>query len=132
MKHLEYDLQKRVCAYIEWKYPNVLFLSDTIANIRLTAPQQTRNKAIQKKGFKCPDLLILQPNEQYKGLFIELKQNSPFKRDGLLKSNEHLQGQQLSIDRLNELGYYACFAWSFDMTKQIIDDYLATSSSCST
>ena len=75
MKHLEYQLQKDVCRYISLRYPKVLFLSDTIGNVKLTMLQAARNKAIQKTGFACPDLLILQPNKKYKGLFIELKKD---------------------------------------------------------
>ena len=35
MKHLEYQLQKDVCRYISLRYPKVLFLSDTIGNVKL-------------------------------------------------------------------------------------------------
>ena len=101
MKHLEYQSQKEVCRYLSLRYPDVLFLSDTIGNVKLTMLQAARNKAIQKYGFACPDLLILQPNKEYKGLFIELKIKSPFKKDGTLLKNEHLEEQQKAIDKLN-------------------------------
>ena len=120
----EYILQKQICQYLSLKYKNVLFLSDTIASIKLSIPQSVRNKQIQKNGFKCPDLIILQPNRNYKGLFIELKLKSPFKKNGEIFSNEHLKGQQDTILKLNSLGYYACFSWGFEMTKSIIDAYL--------
>jgi hypothetical protein len=124
MKHLEYQLQKEVCRYISLRYPEVLFLSDTIGNVKLTMLQAARNKAIQKYGFACPDLLILQPNKQYKGLFIELKKDSPFKKDGTLYKNEHLQEQQKAIDKLNSLGYKALFAWDIVSICKLIDSYL--------
>jgi len=89
MKHQEYILQKAVCRFLELQYPNVLFLSDTIGNVKLTELQASRNKAIQKKDFKCPDLLILEPNKFYKGLFIELKIKSPYKLNGELLKNDH-------------------------------------------
>lgn len=97
MKHQEYVLQKAICRLLDYQYPKVLYLSDTIANLKLTVPQKARNKAIQKEGFKCPDLLILEPNKFYKGLFIELKIKSPFKKNGELYSDEHLEGQQKSM-----------------------------------
>lgn len=120
----EYDLQAAITRYLSIQYPKVLFLSDTVASIKLTIPQSVRNAKIQKKGFKTPDLMILQPNNRYHGLFIELKTESPFKRNGELKSSVHLEGQKKAIDALLELGYYACFSWGFERTKYIIDDYL--------
>jgi len=124
MKHLEYQLQKEVCKYLNLRYPDVLFLSDTIGNVKLTMLQAARNKAIQKYGFACPDLLILQPNKEYKGLFIELKIKSPFKKDGTLLKNEHLEEQQKAIDKLNLLGYKALFAWDIVSICKLIDSYL--------
>jgi hypothetical protein len=122
----EYDLQKGVCKFLNLQYPKVLYLSDTIASIKLTKPQQGRNKAIQKTGFNCPDLLILQPNETYKGLFIELKVLTPFKKNGELKAsaNNHLLNQWNTIQDLNQLGYFACFSWGLEMTINIINLYI--------
>jgi hypothetical protein len=87
--------------------------------------QAARNKAIQKADFKCPDLLILSPTEFYHGLFIELKVASPFKADGEIKAsqNDHLEKQLNQLNKFINLGYYACFAWDFDMAKKIIDNY---------
>jgi len=120
----EFELQKQVCRYITAQYPKVLFLSDTIASLRLTGAQKGRNAAIQKKGFHCPDLLILEPRKGYSGLLIELKVKSPFKKDGSLRKDDHLEDQHKSIVQLNEKGYKALFSWNFEMTKEIIDEYL--------
>ena len=105
------------------QYPSALFLSDTVANLKLTVPQKARNKAIQKTGFKCPDILIMEPRGGYSGLFIELKVKSPFKQNGEIYSNDHLKGQLESINALKSKGYYACFSVGFDETKNIIDTY---------
>lgn len=123
-KHIEFELQKAICKWLDLQYPNVLYLSDTIASIKLTIPQQVRNKSIQKKGFKCPDLLILHPNGTYHGLFIELKVKSPYKKDGTLLKDEHLEEQEKTIKDLNAIGYLSCFSWGFGMTKSIIEEYL--------
>lgn len=120
----EYQLQKQVCAYLNAQYPDVLYLSDTIASVRLTMPQAMRNKAIQKNGFKCPDLLILEPKNGYSGLFIELKTESPYKKDGTLKKSDHLEGQKETMLQLFSKGYWTQFSWGFEMTKKVIDDYL--------
>jgi len=121
----EFNLQKQVCRWIGVQYPKMLFMSDTIAAVKLTIPQQRRNTLVQKQGFKTPDLLIFEPNQKYKGLFIELKVKSPFKKNGDLLKDEHLEGQQATIKQLREKGYFACFSWSFEMTAGIINDYLS-------
>ena len=126
MKHLEYDLQVDVCRYLSYQYPDVEYMSDTIANLKLTKTQAIRNKKIQKNGFKCPDILILEPRNNFSGLFIELKLETPFKKDGEIKASDkdHLKGQLETIEKLNKKGYKAVFSWGFDMTKEIIDNYL--------
>lgn len=124
MKHSEFELQKAVCNYLKYKYPSVLFDSDTIANVKLTAPQQARNKAIQKEGFKRPDICIYYPTKDFAGLFIELKIESPYRKDGRLKSGEHLAGQFYTMQQLSQLGYYCTFAWSLEQCIEIIDNYL--------
>lgn len=124
----EYLLQKQICQYLKSQYPSVYFLSDTVASVKLTQTQQGRNKAVQCQIFKCPDLLIFEPNDKFKGLFIELKTQSPFKKDGTIKAsqNNHLENQQSSLNSLNKKGYCAVFSWGFEMTKKIIDNYLKT------
>jgi len=124
MQHQEYTLQRQVCQWLSLQHKEILFLSDTIAAVKLTLPQGARNKAIQKNGFKCPDLIILQPNEKYNGLFIELKTETPFKRDGTIKKNEHLEGQLKTLQDLRNKGYFAEFCWSFYMATDLINKYL--------
>ena len=121
----EFELQKSICKWISIQYPKVLFLSDTIASVKLTIPQQVRNSLIQKKAFKAPDLIIFESNEKYNGLFIELKVKSPFKKNGELLKDEHLEGQQKTINDLKSKGYFACFSWGFEMTTEIINKYMA-------
>lgn len=123
-KQLEYNLQKQVCLYLNQQYPNILYCSDTIASLKLTMPQASRNKAIQKHNFKCPDLMIFESRGRYNGLFIELKIESPYKKNGDLKSNKHLQDQDKSMSDLRMKGYKALFSVGFNETKKIIDDYM--------
>ena len=125
IKHPEFVLQKAVCRYLEMQHKDVLFLSDTIGNVKLTEMQASRNKLIQKNNFKCPDLLILEPNKFYKGLFIELKIKSPFKKDGItLLKNDHLEAQKLSMEQLTAKGYLCYFKWEFDDIKELINWYM--------
>lgn len=120
----EYEIQKAICNYLELQYPDVDFLSDTIASIKLTIPQQVRNRNIQKNGFKCMDLLIFEPRGGYHGLFIEIKVVTPYKKNGDLKKSEHLEGQDQSMKKLAKKGYYTGFAWGFEGVKNVIDKYM--------
>lgn len=121
----EYILQKQVCGYLKAQYPNVLFMSDTIAATRLTIPQANRNKAIQKEGFKTPDLIIFEARHGKHGLFIELKVESPFKKNGVeLLKNEHIEAQAATMELLIHRGYECWFSWTYEMTIKIIDNYL--------
>jgi hypothetical protein len=125
-KQPEFILQSSICRYLSYQYQDILYLSDTIASLKLTPAQANRNKKIQKSGFSCPDLLILEPRNGYSGLFIELKVETPFKKDGQIKASkdDHLKNQLEAINKLKEKGYMAVFSWNFDMTKDIIDNYL--------
>lgn len=123
MKNEEYTLQKQICKYISVQYPMSFFISTGIS-LKLTMAQAIRNKAIQKDGFKCPDVIIFEPKGIYHGLFIELKVKPIYKRSGELLKNEHIEGQQKTINDLNALNYFATFAVGFDEAKKIIDNYL--------
>jgi hypothetical protein len=126
MKHEEYELQKSVARYLSYHYPEIDFFSDTIASVKLTERQASRNKLIQKNNFKMPDLIIFQPRHNFCGLFIELKIETPFKKDGTIKASQkdHLKLQHECLQKLTSKGYKAVFSWGFDMTKEIIDEYL--------
>ncbi|WP_223559611.1 VRR-NUC domain-containing protein [Chryseobacterium lathyri] len=99
-------------------------MSDTIASVKLTEAQATRNASIQKRGFKTPDLIIFAPRGIYHGLFIELKTKTPYKRDGTLLENAHLKAQEETIQNLRNLGYYADFKWDLQDAVKLIDWYL--------
>lgn len=120
----EFVLQRQVCAYLRVAHPAILFMSDTIASVKLTEAQATRNASIQKRGFKTPDLIIFAPRRDYHGLFIELKVKTPYKKDGTLLENAHLKAQEETIKNLRELGYYADFKWNFEDVVKLIDWYL--------
>lgn len=123
-QHLEYELQKQVCQYLNYRYPKVLYMSDTVASVKLTMQQSVRNKSIQKRFFKTPDLIIFQPTILHFGMFLELKIESPFLKDGVSPKSEHISGQQKTINDLRSLGYYANFGVGFDDCKKQIDEYL--------
>jgi hypothetical protein len=141
-KQLEYLMQTQICEYLEKKHPKVLFISDASSGAKLTQMQAVRNRKIQKTDFKIPDLQILQPTNEYKGLFLELKKECPYKKVGGLKvqlvtiyktigkkrvsvgSYNHLELQDNSLKKLREKGYLATFCWSYDQAVEIIESYL--------
>ena len=64
--------------------------------------------------------------DMFAGLYLELKAegNSPYKKDGTLKKDEHLEEQNEMLENLRAKGYKAEFATGFEEAKKIIDDYL--------
>ena len=120
----EYLLAKEVSRYLRLQYPKVLFHFD-LAGLNLSRGQAGMMKVIQhKRGF--PDLMVLQPSGNFNGLFIELKADgkNPYKKNGDIKSDEHLNEQQDMINELLKRGYKACFCTGFDSAKNVIDTYL--------
>jgi len=121
----EFQLQCLVAEYLRRQYPNVKFLSDVRASLKLTIPQQVRAKKIQADGFACPDLMIFAVRGTYAGMFLELKAESPYRKDGCLRVDAHLARQMDAIEHLRGEGYHADFYWDFDTTQAAIDRYLA-------
>lgn len=81
-----------------------------------------RKKMGCKKG--APDLMIFEPNKEYKGLFIELK--SP---TGNTKDIEQNRWQE----ELNKRGYLAIimpriddFSKAFNWFRNIVEEYMST------
>lgn len=120
----EFELQCAVAEYLRRQYPNVMFLSDVRASLKLTGPQQVRQKKLQADNFAMPDMVIFKPSYGFHGLFLEFKAETPFKKDGTLKKNEHLEAQATAIERLENLDYLAMFVWDFERAKEFIDTYL--------
>jgi len=119
----EDSLQMAVCNYIRYQYPGVLFNSD-MSGLNLTIGQAIRAKKMRSEsGF--PDIVIYERKGCYSGLFMELKTDSPFLKDGItLSKNDHLQQQQSIMDKLKKQGFYARFVIGFDDAKKCIDAYM--------
>ena len=120
----EYEFQAAVAEYLRRQYPDVFFLSDTVAFLKLSIPQSVRNKKIQCPKFHCPDLLVIEARRGFHGFFRELKAETPYRRDGTLKAGDHLQNQWRTIAALNLKGYNADFAWDWKTIKKDLDWYL--------
>lgn len=117
----EATLQLQICNYLRTEYPDIIFTSES-SGVKLTMGQAVKAKQMRSSG-KLPDLWILEPAQGYHGLFVELKVDSIHNKKGEYKT-EHIRKQAETIERLNDKGYYACFAIGFDQAIKIIEGYL--------
>lgn len=119
----EYIICKQIAQYMRLQYPQYIYHYD-LAGLNLSRAQSGMMKAIQgKKGF--PDFFLAHSNNEYSGLFLEIKVETPYLKDGkTLKSSEHLREQQNMINTLNFNGYLAKFVTGFYETQKEIDIYI--------
>lgn len=119
-------VQQHLCDYLRLQYPDVIFRSDYASGMKMTIGQARRHKAVQSSR-AYPDLFIAEPNGEYAGLFIELKNEGvkTHKKNGTLVSNPHIIEQARMLEMLQAKGYYASFASGFDQAKELIDEYLS-------
>jgi len=121
----EKQLHKQICRFIKLQYPKVIFLSD------MSGLKVSIGTAIQMKSLRSsrglPDLLLLKPNKDFYGLFIEIKTKTSdvYLKDGkTLRNNEHVKEQSEILDRLSKLGYKAVYGIGYDNCINIIKEYL--------
>ena len=119
----EYHLSKQIATYLRHHYPAVLFHFE-ITGSNLSKAQSGKLKAIQGgRGF--PDLQILNANPKWRGIFFELKKESPYLKDEVtLKADEHIQEQAEYHKKLRNAGHEVHFVWDFDKAKYLLDKYL--------
>lgn len=119
----EKRLHESVCDYLKYQYPDTVFTSDA-SGLRLNMGQAIQIKKLRHPERGIPDLIILEPRGGYNGMLLELKVDTPFKKDGSLKKNDHLEDQADCLFKLTSKGYYAHFAIGFDDAKEQIDKYM--------
>lgn len=121
----EKQIHINICEYLRLQYPNLIFFSDA-SGLRVSVGLRIE---IQKKmsGHKIPDLIILVPNSQYRGAFIEIKRckDDLYLKSGKLK-NDHVKSQEHTMILLRDMGYFAEFGIGFEHTIQMIERYLNT------
>lgn len=117
-------LQEQVATYIKIKYPDIIFTSES-SGIRVPMSIAKQMKKC-RSGKDLPDLIILEPRKGYHGCCIELKKETAeiYKKDGSLRKNEHVEGQEEILLNLKEKGYFTSFAIGFDHAISLIDFYL--------
>jgi len=123
-KASEKEIHTAVCKYLDAKYPDVIYLSDA-SGMRVTIGLQMEMKRKRCKRYKIPDLIIMHPNEIYKGLVIEIKTDlsKVVTKSGDLRKDTHIQEQLRTLERLQELGYAGVFGCGFDHIKSLLDEY---------
>lgn len=137
----EHNLYEQVARYLQLQYPDVIYRFDIAADLKLTPGQAAKHKRLHpERGY--PDLFIAKPKEvkvktalgggyilveakTLSGLYLEIKteSNSPYKKDGTLKKDQHLEEQAKMLEKLRARGYRAEFGVGFEGCKQIIDEY---------
>jgi len=122
-KNPEYDIQARYVEDMAKLYPDVMVFSDTAAHIKKTMIQQKRANRLST-GVKWPDVFVAQPSGAYSGLYLEFKAESPFKQDGTLKKNEHVEAQAKCLEMLMKRGYLATFVWTVEDALSLTKRYL--------
>lgn len=127
MKNSEDIVQLAVVNYLRLKYPKVKFLANYLSGARLPIYLAKKAKALGQAGQGTPDLFIFFNNGKHSSLAIELKASgkSPFKKDGMLKTDEHLNKQNEYISYLNDAGFYATFCVGIDEAIDTIDKYMS-------
>ena len=136
----EHSLYEQIARYLQLQYPNIIYRFDIAADLKLTPGQAAKHKRLHpERGY--PDLYIAESSENinskdwngivrewgfYFGLYLEIKteSNSPYKKDGTLKKDQHLDEQARMLEKLRARGYKAEFGVGFEGCKKIIDEYL--------
>ena len=121
----EHNLYEQIARYLQLRYPDVIYRFDIAADLRLTMGQAAKHKRLHpKRGY--PDLFIAESSSKDHGLYLEIKteSNSPYKKDGTLKKDKHLEEQAEMLERLRARGYKAEFGVGYESTVKMIRDYL--------
>ena len=110
---LEHNEQKNLFQWLGFQHPHLLACSQ-IAGVNLNKAQAGKAKAGgYKKGF--PDIAIMEPNQKYHGLFIEMKR---------IKKSTTSAEQKVWIQDLLEKGYYAVVCKGYEEARNVITRYL--------
>jgi len=127
-KKIEENLHKSICQFIKFQYPKAIFNTD-MSGVKLSKYQAKKMKGLRSSnGF--PDIAIYEKNNpigesyEYSALFLEVKKETPYKLNGELKKDAHLEEQDEMHIKLRERGYKADFVWSLEQAIVIINNYM--------
>jgi hypothetical protein len=115
--------QFKVIKYLKEKHPQVLFRV-SIDGVRLPIGILMKMKKSGGLQRSLPDIEIFYPNKGYHGLFIEMKKTGrKLKKKNGEWMDYRLEEQAATIEKLNNLGYFATFADGELDAIKIIDNY---------
>jgi len=126
MKHKESNLASNVAKFMQVQFPTAIYQYTIGADVRLpinTARRLHKLNGRWSKGFV--DIFIYEARNGYHGLAIELKAVTPFKKNGELKKDSHLENQANFHKELEARGYKAIFTTGFEETVEAIREYLS-------
>ena len=126
MKAKEDIAQLIVVDYLRYQYPKVRFLANYLSGARLPIYLAKKAKRLGQASQGTPDLFIFYNNGINTMLVIELKAEgvNPYKVNGMLKTNEHLQKQSEYLYYLTGQGAFASFASGANEAIKLIDTYM--------
>lgn len=117
----EKNIQKKICNYIEEKYPGVVYSS-----VGDFSSSREAGRA-KKLGYRVlPDLLIFHPMGSYCGLLPEIK-TEQIKLNGkiVVYRGKISLPQKSVINKLNKVGYLSPIVYGYQAAKNIIDLYMS-------
>jgi len=120
----EFSLTCALRTWLSFAYPCAIMRCD-LSGLRLPIGLAVKTKRLNPhRGF--PDIMIFEPRGKYHGLLVELKRNQTalYTKSGNQRQSQHLQEQQQMLTVLEERGYKAVFAASFEEAKTVISEYL--------
>lgn len=125
VKIYEDEIQLLICDFLNSEYPDVVFTSDQ-SGLRVSIGLAKRIHRGHCNQFKLPDLIILEPRGQYKGMVLEIKtdRDKVLKKNGEFKKDEHVEKQLETLKHLHSKGYYAAFGLGYEDSIRKITKYL--------
>ena len=108
-----------------------LYFFNSFQGMYLTGRQRAQAKRTGGFNSGMPDFMFLKNNGSYSGLFIELKKDCPYNKDGTLQKHfdkktgkDHYAEQNDVLELLKIEGHYACFVWSLEQFKTLVTKYM--------
>ena len=120
----EQSLSSKIAHYISYKYPDIVYRFDLIADYKMNfkVAMAIKRRYLHRVGY--PDLFIAKCKNGYGGLYLELKATNIYKKDGTLRKDKHLEEQAKMHEKLRRDGYKVEFVVGYDEAVRAIDEYL--------
>ena len=123
----ENAVQTAVVGYLRKYLPAADIIVNPYAGMLMTKKQAARAKTLGLQAGQCDLIVMLQTNDGFAGLCLELKADgvSIFKKNGTVRKNAHLQAQYEYLELRKSQGFAAYFAVGFAEAKRLIQKHYA-------